>query len=73
MRRGAPLGTYEFPRSTAGGPVEAYEMADSKHLAQGIGCTKCHGPSKEHVADEINEVKPDHTFTREQIDSFCGL
>ena len=48
------------------------ELAGTEHLAEGVGCIKCHGPSKGHAADENNEVLPDKLYAREDIDSFCG-
>lgn len=48
------------------------ELAGGEHLAADIGCVRCHGPSKAHLADENNEVKPDRMPSRDQIDSFCG-
>ena len=48
------------------------ELAGGKHAAAGIGCIRCHGPSKAHLADENNEVKPDRMPKRDRIDSFCA-
>lgn len=44
----------------------------SRHALEEIGCTDCHGPSKGHVADENNEVKPDEIFARKNVDAVCG-
>lgn len=44
----------------------------SAHFKSKIGCKTCHGPSKEHLADENNEVKPDRLPTRKDMDSFCS-
>jgi hypothetical protein len=48
------------------------ELAGTKHEAEGVGCIKCHGPSRSHTQDENNEVKPDMVFVREDIDMFCS-
>ena len=48
------------------------ELAGGKHAAAGVGCIRCHGPSKAHAADENNEVKPDRMPGRDRIDSFCA-
>ena len=47
------------------------ELAGTQHFARGVGCIPCHGPSKPHVADENNEVKPDRVFTKKTVDAFC--
>jgi len=47
------------------------ELAGSRHEAEGVGCIKCHGPSRGHIRDENNEVKPDTVFARKDIDLFC--
>src|SRR5437016_4948303 len=39
--------------------VSVLEWSISRHVAAKTTCQKCHGPSKEHVANERNEVKPD--------------
>ena len=39
--------------------VSVLEWGVSKHVAADTNCQKCHGPSKGHVANERNEVKPD--------------
>ena len=49
----------------------ADEMKGDKHLVQGIGCVRCHGPSVAHSADENNEVKPDRVFTIANTDAQC--
>ena len=46
-------------------------LVGSRHHTEGVGCVKCHGPSKGHAADENNDVLPDHTFARGEIDRFC--
>ena len=47
-------------------------FAGSKHESEAIGCTACHGPSRGHVADENNHVKPDEVFARKDVDRLCG-
>jgi hypothetical protein len=50
----------------------ADEMVGTRHLAKGIGCVRCHGPSRGHVQDENNQVRPDRVFARNDVDKFCG-
>ncbi|MBM3888919.1 MAG: hypothetical protein FJ388_07295 [Verrucomicrobia bacterium] len=44
----------------------------SPHFKKQVACTDCHGPSKGHIADENNEVKPDKLFTRKTTDRLCA-
>lgn len=39
--------------------VSVLEWSISGHVAAKTNCQKCHGPSRGHVANERNEVKPD--------------
>ncbi|MCH7687288.1 MAG: SUMF1/EgtB/PvdO family nonheme iron enzyme, partial [Planctomycetes bacterium] len=39
--------------------VSVLEWGISGHVAEETDCQKCHGPSRGHVANERNEVKPD--------------
>ncbi|NQU24834.1 MAG: hypothetical protein HQ567_26425 [Candidatus Nealsonbacteria bacterium] len=48
------------------------EYAPSLHFKQKVSCKDCHGPSKGHLADENNEVKPDRLFARKDVDRLCG-
>lgn len=48
------------------------ELAGTRHFAHGVGCIRCHGPSKPHLADENNEVKPDRVYTKKTVDAFCA-
>ena len=48
------------------------ELKGSTHVAKRVGCVTCHGPSKGHVADENNEVKPDERFAKKDTDRLCG-
>ena len=42
------------------------------HLAAGVGCARCHGPSAAHANDEnIGATKPDITFSRAQVNPAC--
>jgi hypothetical protein len=50
--------------------VEA-KYLKSAHFRKNIACTDCHGPSKGHLADENNEVKPDEVFARKDVDRLC--
>ena len=51
--------------------VSVLEWGISKHVAAKTTCQKCHGPSKEHVANERNEVKPDRLPRGAQIARTC--
>ncbi len=43
------------------------------HLAEEIGCVKCHGLSAAHANDEdIGATKPDIMFARNEVDKACG-
>ncbi len=42
------------------------------HLAAGVTCTGCHGPSVEHMHDEMLMTKPDRLFGRAEVDEMCG-
>jgi hypothetical protein len=44
----------------------------SLHFKGKVACMDCHGPSKGHLADENNEIKPDKLFTRKNTDRLCG-
>jgi len=48
------------------------EYGPSLHFQEKVACTECHGPSKGHLADENNEVKPDELFARKDVDRLCG-
>jgi len=51
--------------------VSVLEWGISRHVAAKTTCQKCHGPSKEHVANERNEVKPDRLPRGAQIARAC--
>jgi hypothetical protein len=46
-------------------------FATSEHHKRKMRCEDCHGPSLKHIDDENNEVKPDRTFGRKDVDPFC--
>ena len=48
------------------------EYVDTTHFEESVGCKTCHGPSKGHLADENNEVKPDEMFARKDVDRLCA-
>jgi predicted CXXCH cytochrome family protein len=42
------------------------------HLAQKVGCVKCHGLSAKHANDEdIGATKPDVIYPRDKVDAGC--
>ena len=47
-------------------------FVNDRHFQEEVGCTACHGSSREHAADENNEVKPDEIFARPDVDRLCG-
>src|SRR5262249_8488941 len=51
--------------------VSVLEWGISKHAAGRTACQKCHGPSKGHVANERNEVKPDRLPRGPRIAKTC--
>ena len=51
--------------------VAASALAHSKHAAGRVTCVTCHGPSRAHLEDENNTVKPDRVFSRQNTDAFC--
>ncbi len=48
------------------------EYVESDHFHEKVACTECHGPSKGHLADENNDVKPDEMFARKDTDRLCS-
>ncbi|MBL7041326.1 MAG: hypothetical protein ISR77_22000 [Pirellulaceae bacterium] len=48
------------------------EYVGTAHFKESVGCKTCHGPSKGHLADENNEVKPDEMFARKNVDRLCA-
>jgi formylglycine-generating enzyme required for sulfatase activity len=51
--------------------VSVLEWGISKHVAEKTTCRDCHGPSRAHVANERNEVKPDSRPRGDQIARSC--
>ena len=47
------------------------ELIGTLHLKESVGCKACHGPSEAHLADENNEVAPDHVFTQTNVEPLC--
>lgn len=52
--------------------VEAEHLGSKHYRVLKTDCIDCHGPSEGHVADEINEVKPEETFARKDTDRLCN-
>ena len=48
------------------------EVIATSHLAAGVTCTGCHGPSVEHMHDEMLMTKPDRLFGRAEVNEMCG-
>ena len=43
-----------------------------RHSAANVGCTDCHGRTREHADDEDNATAPDIMFTKDMINIACG-
>ena len=48
------------------------EEITAKHIAQSIACPVCHGPSVEHMHDEMQVTKPDVLYGRAEINGMCS-
>ena len=48
------------------------EELTGTHLAEAIPCTECHGPSTDHMHDEMLMTKPDRLFGRREVDPMCA-
>ena len=48
------------------------EEITAKHIVKDITCTICHGPSVEHMHDEMQVTKPDRLYGRAEIDPACA-
>lgn len=48
------------------------EAITTIHLAEGVTCSKCHGPSSDHMHDEMQMTTPDLKFGRSEVDAMCG-
>ncbi len=42
-----------------------------RHAKAGVGCSRCHGKSEEHTADEDGVIPPQKMFAREKVNSSC--
>lgn len=42
-----------------------------RHAKGGVGCSRCHGKSEEHTADEDGLIAPQKMFPREEVNSSC--
>jgi 3-keto-disaccharide hydrolase/cytochrome c3-like protein len=49
----------------------ASETIAELHRASGVGCTDCHGPTTDHMHDEMLMTKPDLLFGRREVEPFC--
>jgi 3-keto-disaccharide hydrolase len=48
------------------------EALTTSHLAAGITCDVCHGPSVEHMHDEMKMTKPDLLYGRAEVRKLCS-
>lgn len=48
------------------------EEISTVHLDMGITCDECHGPSVEHLEDEMLMTTPDFLFGRLEVDKMCS-
>lgn len=48
------------------------EEITATHLEMGVTCNECHGPSVEHMHDEMLMTKPDLLFGRSEVDKMCS-
>jgi hypothetical protein len=48
------------------------EEITTAHLDIGITCDECHGPSVEHMHDEMLMTKPDLLFGRAEVERMCS-
>jgi len=51
--------------------VSVLEWSISRHSKGGTNCQACHGPSREHVSNERNEIKPDRVPHGAAIAGLC--
>jgi formylglycine-generating enzyme required for sulfatase activity len=51
--------------------AQVLEWSTSRHQNASVACQNCHGPSKAHVANERNEVKPDRLPRAAAIAVLC--
>ena len=48
------------------------EKISTNHVAMGVSCDVCHGPSTEHMHDEMLMTKPDLLFGRSEVRNMCS-
>ena len=76
----APAGGDPAPQRKAAdnGPCYVCHLAlkqeelTTTHLAEGYGCTECHGPCNEHIQDEMRMSPPDRLYGRQEVAKLCG-
>lgn len=49
------------------------ERLTTVHQKEGHGCTKCHGPSNDHMHDEMLMTTPDLKYGRRQVAPMCRV
>jgi hypothetical protein len=49
-----------------------HEAIAAKHAMQGVTCMSCHGPSVEHMHDEMQVTTPDRLFGRGEVNDMCS-
>jgi len=49
-----------------------HEPITAQHVVKGVTCTSCHGPSVEHMQDEMQVTKPDRLFGRGEVNDMCS-
>lgn len=47
------------------------EQITTIHQQEGCGCTNCHGPSRDHMHDEMLMTTPDLKYGRRQVEAMC--
>jgi hypothetical protein len=48
------------------------EEISTNHVAMSVSCDICHGPSTEHMHDEMLMTKPDLLFGRSEVQKMCS-
>ncbi len=48
------------------------EELTTVHLEMGVTCDECHGPTIEHMHDEMLMTKPDFLFGRAEVNKMCS-
>jgi len=48
------------------------EEISTTHVAMGVSCDVCHGPSTEHMHDEMLMTEPDLLFGRSEVQRMCS-